>query len=149
MPLYTEMSQLLAQVKIKRFSATLYKHDVKWLRIMCDYSAEGVWNHRGAATSLAAYPISDALAARILAWQNWYECMLGDLTGAARWNDFFGMDFSEAGRMLAQAVKQELPDWTVVYFDDARCNEVYEQGLDRTDPKVRALYEYEIEGQPK
>ncbi len=149
MPLYTEMPQLLAQVRIKRLGTAHEKNDVKWLRLMCDYSAEGVWNHRGAATSLARYPISDALAARILAWQNWYECMLGDETGAARWSDFFGTDFSEAGRTLAQAVKQELPDWTVVYFDDARWKEVYQQGLDRTDPKVRALYEYEMDRQPK
>lgn len=89
----------------------------RWIRVMCDYSADGVWARNGAATLPAFLPISIALTARILAWQEVYETFEPwevevDPVKWAAW--------AAEGLAIAIDMKRQLPDWTVVYHDDTR-----------------------------
>ena len=105
----------------------------KWVRIMCDYSADGVWRKDGAGTSAEELPISSALLARLRAWQETYE-RLDPVFPEGRDLTAEIAAFSEDGRQIARAVKWELPDWTIVYFDEERSGSHI----------PREVFEYEI-----
>jgi hypothetical protein len=102
----------------------------RWVRIMADYSADGVWHRDGCGDSADELPVGADLIARIRRWQAWYE-QDDPRDPDAR---FDVEAFAAEGRAIAQAVKAALPDWTVVYFDEAACR--------RGGP--RETFEYEI-----
>jgi hypothetical protein len=102
----------------------------RWVRIMCDYSADGVWHKDGCGDDADQLPIEKTLIDRIRRWQDWYETGLRDA-------DFDVKAFSAEGLSIARAVKEFLPDWTVIYFDEA--------ALAQASPgSPRHVYEYEI-----
>jgi hypothetical protein len=110
----------------------------KWVRIMADFSADGVWNKQGQLCELDCLPVSGALKARISAWMDWFD------RGADRSDrtaiPFNVRIFTEEGLQIARDVKRELPDWTVVYFDEERSNEwIYHRRVGD-----RSYFEYEI-----
>ena len=78
---------------------------------MADYGAAGVWDHDGMPLDPARLPISAKLRARLARWcgrfQESFETEI-DLNA-----------FAAEGRAIACAVKAELPDWSIVYFDEA------------------------------
>jgi hypothetical protein len=75
---------------------------------------------------------------RLLAWQGWYHHFGGeDFKDAPSGLDIYS--FSAEGLAIAKAVKAELPDWTVIYHDEAKCS----HGLRRLD-RPRSEFEYEI-----
>ena len=86
-----------------------------WVRIMCDACAEGVWNHDGESCAAADLPMPPDLLARLRAWQASYDAAELDDDQAFDW-----AAFTAEGCSIAQAVKAALPDWTVIYFDEAR-----------------------------
>jgi hypothetical protein len=102
----------------------------RWVRIMCDYSADGVWHKDGAGDSADKLPLERTLIERIRRWQDWYETQLDDA-------NFDVNAFSAEGLSIARAVKNSLPDWTVIYFDEAE--------LARASPGApRSVFEYEV-----
>jgi hypothetical protein len=112
----------------------------KWVRIMCDYSADGVWARNGGGAMLEDLPVSADLRARIRAWQDWYEkYSYPDFSNAPLGFDIDA--FSIEGLAIANAVKAELPDWTVVYHDEAKAAPRYRPPY--TDVP-RAHYQYEV-----
>lgn len=115
--------------------ATLSGH--RWVRVMCDYCAGGVWNRNGAAVSPEQMPITPELALRIYRWQAWYEDLMRP---EAPGPDKAHLErFSREGREIAIEVKRQLPGWTVVYFDEARLASV-SPGAEGP----RGWFEYEI-----
>ncbi|AOW47946.1 hypothetical protein A4S02_13990 (plasmid) [Acetobacter ascendens] len=111
----------------------------KWVRVMGEYSCEGIWERNGCPADPDELPITDTLRQRLLAW-------------ADRYNDYdfppneesppFDLEaFSEEGLTIARAIKAELPEWTVIYFDEFLCD--YKA---RFQP--RSEYEYEVECPP-
>ena len=100
--------------------------DDKWVRIMADFCADGVWLKDGAGTTADDLPISTRLRDELRSWQRAYD-KDGDEPG------FDAAVFSKWGYKIALDVKRELPDWIVIYFDEARAN--MKPALD---------YEYEI-----
>ncbi len=85
-----------------------------WLRVDCDYGAEGLWDDRGRMISVAHIPISEALGKRILAWQEWHD------EQAEPWssNDLYDWNLHwRTATDIARCIKRELPDWTVVARD--------------------------------
>jgi hypothetical protein len=114
----------------------------KWVRIMCDFSADGVWARTGGAAMPEDLPVSVGLHKRIRAWQDWYERHARPDPEFSSAPPGFGIDaFSSEGLAIAKAVKAELPDWTVVYHDEARAEPQYRE------PYVelpRSCYEYEV-----
>ncbi len=111
----------------------------KWVRVMCDVFADGVWNDRGEGCVLDDVPISDELKARFREWQDWYDRDAPQIPG----DDPTRFDieaFSRIGFGLASDLKAELPDWTVIYFDEKRAQDTAAKptGVDRSQ------FEYEI-----
>ncbi|WP_146604540.1 hypothetical protein [Rhodoplanes roseus] len=87
--------------------------------MMCDYRCDGIWDHEGLSRSVDELPISGTLKDRLLAWQAWFD-VLDDQAAEeqtavplATWQAFVA-----AGLAVARDLKRELPDWTVLYFDE-------------------------------
>lgn len=106
----------------------------RWVRVVCDIGCEGIWDREGMLRDLELFPIAETLKARIIAWQDWYEQdgRHGNPPARINWETF-----SEVGRQIALAIKQTLPDWTVIYFDEHLCRT-------RIGDTPRIRYEYEI-----
>ena len=98
--------------------------------MMADYGTAGVWDHDGAPLDSAKLPLSPRLRARLARWCDRFQASLDreiDLEA-----------FATEGRAIARAVKAELPDWSIVYFDEAAAAREKYQGPPST-------YEVEIE----
>lgn len=107
--------------------SSLVRH--RWVRIMADVYADGVWNQDGESCLVDDLPITPDLRARILAWQDWYD---RDYDREER--PFDRPAFAVEGLAIARAVKTQLPDWTVVYFDESK----------PTWQQPRSTFDYEI-----
>ncbi len=103
----------------------------KWVRIMADYCATAFWARSGGNAGWDFVPVSPDLLAELAVWAYIFD-----------WHDPFDEDehrklpswWSATGLALAKRVKAELPDWTVVYFDDTKV----------ADGVPRETFEYEI-----
>ena len=108
--------------------------DDKWVRIMCDFGAEPIWDRQGAPAYLYELPVSEELRQRLANWQATFESEgdtphpPGSISVAA---------FSAEGIAIARAVKAALPDWTVVYFDE-------EKAAPSPVDRPRSYFEYEV-----
>ena len=88
---------------------------------MCDWTADAVWDSRGRCCSADELPVSDALRDELRRWQQAYDDSGLDgseHTRNSRSPPFDQQAHSRWGLVLARRVKAELPDWTVVYFDE-------------------------------
>ena len=90
-----------------------------WVRVMTDYSSDGLWRRDGLMMSRADLPVSDALRERYVAWCRRYEGSQFYMPVEERTAEFDVEAFAAEGLEIARAVKAELPDWTVVYYDEA------------------------------
>jgi hypothetical protein len=109
---------------------------IKAVRIMCDWYADGVWSVPGYG-SMADFRVSPELWARIQAWQDWYH----QHDPSAFPDPNFDVEaFTIEGLQIAVAVKTELPDWTVVYSDEAADYYWLNNGVSR----VWMTHQYEI-----
>jgi hypothetical protein len=97
--------------------------------MMADHGDAGVSDHDGAPLDPGKLPLSPILRARLAQWCARFQASLDreiDLD-----------DFAADGCAIASAVKAELPDWSVVYFDEAAPGSAKYQGSPAT-------YEIEI-----
>jgi hypothetical protein len=100
------------------------------IRLMADYGTAGVWDHDGAPLDSAKLPLSPRLRARLARWSDRFQ---------ASFEREIDLDaFAAEGRAIARAVKSELPDWSIVYFDEAAAASEKYQG-------PPSAYEVEIE----
>jgi hypothetical protein len=91
------------------------------VHLMADYGSAGVWDHDGAPLDPVKLPLSPRLRARLTRW-------------CARFQESFETEidldaFASEGRAIARAMKKELPDWSIVYFDDAAAARSVYRGL--------------------
>lgn len=92
-------------------------HGLRWVRLMAVYGSEGVWQMDGTEGMLDDLPVPAALRDRIDAWQAVYdEHDDMDAEAPALDVDHFAAD----GLAIARAIKAALPDWTVIYHDEAK-----------------------------
>jgi hypothetical protein len=87
---------------------------------MADYGSAGVWDHDGAPLDPSSLPLSAKLRTRLARWCDRFEKSFEteiDLEA-----------FAAEGRAIARAVKAELPDWSIVYFDEAEAARAQYQG---------------------
>ena len=92
-------------------------HGLRWVRIMAVFGSEGVWQMDGTEGALDDLPVPKALRDRLDAWQAAYDDH-DDMDEAAPRLDV--ARFSAEGFAIARAVKAALPDWTVMYHDEAK-----------------------------
>ena len=90
-----------------------YTDPPHFVRIGCDFSADGIWSEYGGSMWLERFPVSDDLRARIRAWQDAFD--------AIHYMDEDEYCASEPyiaeGRGIAIEVKRELPKCMVVAID--------------------------------
>ncbi len=106
----------------------------KWVRIMCDFSANGIWDKQGYSCHFDELPVSADVKSMIAGWQEWYEH--SEHSEMSHWFDAGA--HAAFGLFIARLVKRQLPDWTVIYFDEAAY-------LDRLPGTQRDQFEYEID----
>ncbi|MBN3762008.1 hypothetical protein [Burkholderia sp. Ac-20365] len=112
----------------------------RWIRLSADNSSTGIWLRDGAMAEPEELPVSSQLHSRIDTRCWWYEQSKDYLPPEER-PAFFDWDaFSQEGLSIACAIKMELPDWTVVYFDMG----AYLRSVKNEDSS-RETYEYEVE----
>jgi hypothetical protein len=99
-----------------------------WIRPMADHSSTGVWLSDGMMTGPDERPVPSALHARIEPWCGWYEQNQSYLFPHERTGEFDYELFSQEGLNIAQAIKAELPEWTVIYFAEAAFQDRVESG---------------------
>lgn len=74
-----------------------------FVRVDCDFGAEGLWTRKGAAITPEALGLSSALCAALRAWQAHYEESIWDLDRKDRRFDYA---LHEAvGRQIADLVR--------------------------------------------
>ena len=82
----------------------------KFVKLMPDFCSEGVWDRNGTHMCLDDLPIQYWLKSMIRQWIAEFSAMD---------DDTFDMEtFAKHGYALAVKLKQNLPDWTVMYFDE-------------------------------
>ena len=90
------------------------------LHLMADYGSAGVWDHDGNPLDPPGCHSGDKLRARLARWCARFERSFeGEIDLDA---------FATEGRAIARAVKAELPDWSIVYFDEAEAARAKYQG---------------------
>src|SRR6185312_8878778 len=116
----------------------------KWVRVMADYSSDGLWHKDGCTAAAEDLPISAPLQARLRAWCDWYEQNTDYLPADER-KPFDTPAFAAEGREIARAIKAELPEWTVIYLDEAELEAVIAQRFDPSGGETdRQHFEREI-----
>ena len=123
---------------IENFENLLLKY--KWVRLMYEPTAQGIWDREGRANSLDDLPVGNTLKQRIIAWQETYEELDEDRheQRPVEWSKF-----SVEGLEIAKSVKLSLPDWTIVYFDEQKFFE-NSNGDAILTKRTRDYFEYEI-----
>jgi hypothetical protein len=97
----------------------------KWVLIMADFCSDGFWYEDGSMMSREDLPISTELMQRHIKWCESFER-----------NEVDVEIFAKEGSEIAFAVKDELPDWTVMYYN-LMLTKKYPDG-------PRHMFEYEI-----
>lgn len=87
-----------------------------FVRVDCDFEAEGLWTRRGAALTPEALGLSPALCVALRAWQAHFNELFWEVTGHDRLFNFAAHE--RIGRRIAELVRDERPDLHVVYRGD-------------------------------
>ncbi|HIJ38164.1 MAG TPA: hypothetical protein HPP80_04630 [Rhodospirillaceae bacterium] len=94
-----------------------------WVRLMCYFGTDGVWNSDDETADVRALPFSQGLQSDIVAWRN------SETTAAADVEKF-----TNRAIILARRIKSELPHWKVIFVDQSK-----------SGPDVRSKDTIEIE----
>lgn len=86
-----------------------------FVRLMADYSSDGVWNESGAMMDRDDLPVSQSLKDDIAAWCRDYETSQFYLGADERTVVFDTASFNARGVELTNRLRSELPTWTVVH----------------------------------
>lgn len=95
-------------------------------RVMCDYSAEGIWDcDYDEDDGCYSHILSAELTNALLQWNAWYELLnINDDNGKDFENEF--ELFNETGKLLAYFVKLETKDCKVLFFNELEERGYYE-----------------------
>ncbi|MDR5819295.1 hypothetical protein QCE64_02105 [Caballeronia sp. LZ043] len=85
-------------------------------------------------------PVSDDLKARLEQWADWYNINDDFNPPEERRNRLDWTKFSAEGVAIARAIKQALPAWTVVWWDEKILSELVNLG----ETPQRSLYAFEV-----
>lgn len=80
----------------------------KYVRVMCDFFADGVWCSKGVCYSTDDLPISDELKEMIKEWQADYDANF-NLEDESQYEIH-----DDHRNKIVRLMRKELPDWTIV-----------------------------------
>lgn len=90
------------------------------VKIMAEDGGLGYWLADPEARAIGDLPVSEELRDNLYVWNTrWEQGCSGDAYEDPMGARFDFVAFSNDGFALAKAVKRELPDWTVLYWDEA------------------------------
>ena len=90
------------------------------VKIMAEEGGLGYWLADATARAIGDLPISEDLRDRLYLWNTrWEQGASSDAYEDPMGSRFDFVAFSNEGFALAKTVKRELPDWTVIYWDEA------------------------------
>ena len=81
-----------------------------WVRLMCYFGADGVWNSDDAKADLGALALGADLKAEVSAWMRSLDHAETVTAGDIH-------EFSTRAMNVARRIKEEQPGWKVVYID--------------------------------
>lgn len=113
-------------------NTTLPPAPTKWVKVMAEYGTCGLWKDKKHEYRVVDVPLSAEILSRLKAWCEWYEKNDWLLLSNFPW-----VAFGEEGLEIAKLIKAELPDWTVIYFDESAA--LLSSSQDAPEP-----FEYEI-----
>jgi hypothetical protein len=91
----------------------------KYLKVMADYSSTGLWRADGCNVDPENYNLSAETLKLLMAWCDLYEYNDDYLDPNQRKQPTFDIKtFSEQGLQVSEAIKKDLPDYMIVYFDE-------------------------------
>ena len=94
---------------------------LKYIKLMADYSSSGVWERSGSNVSLSDFYLSENLQKEITDWSDYYEINDDWMPKKERRKPIFDLkSFSIVGLSIAKKIKEELPSYQVMYFDEYR-----------------------------
>lgn len=114
----------------------------KYIRVMPDYASNGIWHRQGIHAEPDELPISKSLHEWLAAWANRYDINDDFLPESERKNRLDWSEFTSEGLAIARAIKAELPDWTVVWWDEQKLAEAM-RSVSGERPS-RRLFEFEV-----
>lgn len=82
----------------------------KWVRLECDYYSSGLWDNTGCNVRFRGVPVSADTAFELGAWQAAF-----DLLDEGERGEFDRARHSDHGLYIARLVKEDLPEWTVMF----------------------------------
>lgn len=85
-----------------------------YVRVMCDYCADGVWTIDGKSMSFNELSISDTLKRRLDAWQAVYDTQDSMDENDNPEND---ESFMAEGLSIACEMKRQLPEWQIDFYN--------------------------------
>ena len=86
-----------------------------WVRIIGDYSTDGVWSAAGLFCAASDLPIPSGLQKELEAWGFNY---VSRVHAGARFSEAHGQWFDTTGFDLARRVSEALPHWTVEFASE-------------------------------
>jgi hypothetical protein len=89
------------------------EHDFTFVRVDCDYGADGLWNEQGSLYDLESMPLDEALKARIKGWNEWFSA-----TVRPEGDDPYDWRLHRATAVdIARCIVRAQPLWCVVAID--------------------------------
>lgn len=88
--------------------------DQKYVRVMCDYCATGIWAKNGGSEEVDNLPVNAEVIARLDKWQAVYDLQDCFIEQTSKWD----LDFMQEGLSIACEIKRQLPDWTVMFYNE-------------------------------
>ena len=107
---------------------------MSYVRIMADYMATGAWQKDGSVLELSELPIDQKLKQDLTRWVQTYDDFNAD-TDDKTWRSW-----AKRGNAIAKQIKEQLPDWTVIYFDEY----AHQNAVNSPITCDRSYFEYEI-----
>lgn len=97
----------------------------KCVKLMAEYHCTGLCDANGRSVSLWQLPISYELTTDISNWAEYLDRYSAGSTFHYTFDYFDIEQFRKIGSKLANRLQSELPDWSVVYFNDVTMEHEY------------------------
>lgn len=91
----------------------------QYIKVMADYFSTGLWGEDGINVDVENFALSAGTVTALKEWCDLYETNDDYLDIDDRKQPLFDLQaFADQGRLVAQAIKKDLPDFKILYSDE-------------------------------